>query len=98
MQGIIKEAHNKLGSVTADKKAYRSLLTDLTVQARLHLAGRELGCCPQQVVRSGYGGISEAEPRTVAIWGPTAACPTELTVQGYRTQQDINKAVLYSSL
>ena len=34
VQGIIKEAHNKLGSVTADKKAYRSLLTDLTVQAR----------------------------------------------------------------
>ena len=45
VQGIIKEAHNKLGAVTADKKAYRSLLTDLTVQARLHPAGHELGCC-----------------------------------------------------
>ena len=34
VQGIVKEAHNKLGSLTSDKKAYRSLLTDLTVQAR----------------------------------------------------------------
>ncbi len=34
VQGIVKEAHNKLGSVIGDKKAYRSLLTDLTVQAR----------------------------------------------------------------
>ena len=34
VQGIVKEAHKKLGSITADKKAYRSLLTDLTVQAR----------------------------------------------------------------
>ncbi len=35
VQGIVKEAHNKLGSVIGDKKAYRSLLTDLTVQARV---------------------------------------------------------------
>ena len=34
VQGIVKEAHNKLGSLTSDKKAYRSLLTDLIVQAR----------------------------------------------------------------
>lgn len=34
VQAIVKEAHNKLGSLTSDKKAYRSLLTDLTVQAR----------------------------------------------------------------
>lgn len=35
----------------------------------------------QHTARSGYGGISEAEPRTVAIW-PTAACPIDPTVQG----------------
>ncbi len=67
VQGIIKEAHNKLGSVTADKKAYRSLLTDLTVQACLHLAGHGLGSCLQQTARSGYVGISEAEPWSVAV-------------------------------
>ncbi|KAK9845474.1 hypothetical protein WJX81_007411 [Elliptochloris bilobata] len=33
VQAIVKEAHNKLSTLTADKKAYRSLLTDLTVQA-----------------------------------------------------------------
>lgn len=38
VQAIVKEAHNKLGSLTSDKKAYRSLLTDLTVQARRRLA------------------------------------------------------------